>query len=72
MKIKGLKSTVKQVTFVGDKHPTCGVVSTFTWQRLANHLEAKNKTKVLSLKIDQDGLTVYWQTGLCLGRETVI
>jgi hypothetical protein len=63
---------VKQVTFVGDKHPTCGVVSTFTWQRLANHLGVKNNDKVLSFKIEQNGLTVYWQDGTILGRESVI
>lgn len=72
MKIKGLKSTVKQITFEGDKHPTCGVVSTYSWQELAAHLGKKNDDKVVSFLIEPRGLSVYWATGKVLGRKTVI
>lgn len=68
MKIKGLKSAVKQVTFVGDKHPSTGLVSTFTWDRLARHLAERNKTDVISLKINKDGLSVYWDDGSLLDQ----
>jgi hypothetical protein len=67
MKIKGLKSTVKQVTFKGDKHPSTGIVSTFTWQRFAHHLAKRNQSEVSSIRIDKDGLTVFWEDGKVLG-----
>ncbi|MGH7974870.1 MAG: hypothetical protein ACREBR_05045 [bacterium] len=69
MKIKGLKSQVSQVTFIGNKHPTNGVVSTFTWEKLAYHLQKVNESCVESIKIDEHGLTVYWNDGHLLGME---
>lgn len=70
MKIKGSKSKVEQVTFLGDEHPRGGVVSTFTWQELAEHLGNRNKNKVISFRIEELGLTVYWDNGSMLGKRS--
>ena len=67
MKIKGKRGKVQQVTFVGDKHPSTGCTSVYTWQRLAAHLEKKNKTKVISLQVTESGLQVWWGEGNLLG-----
>lgn len=72
MKIKGSESVVQQVTFEGDDHPSYGVISTFAWAEIASHLTKKNKDKVLSIKVDTIGLTVFWKDGTILGRKTIL
>lgn len=59
-KIKGLRSKVEQVTFVGKEHPTCGTVRTFSWEELKAVVERRNPTiKVISFKVTPSGLYCY-------------
>jgi hypothetical protein len=59
MKIKGLKSKVTQVSFE-EIHPTTGLVTTITWERLARHLEKQNKgLKIRSFRVTSSGLDTF-------------
>ncbi len=63
MKIKGAKSTVKQVTFEG-KHPSNGIMNTIVWYKLRNILSAHYKNQpdnILSFKITPIGLAIFYK-----------
>lgn len=63
MKIKGLKTQVKQITFEGE-HPTNGCISIEPWHRLRNLIAShykKQPTDIISFKITPSSLEVYWK-----------
>jgi hypothetical protein len=61
IKIKGLRSKVEQITFIKDKHPTTGLVSTFSWTSLKNILDKHAANSVESIKIHANGIDVFWK-----------
>lgn len=62
MRVKRKNKQMKQVTYSGDSHPTCGTVFTITWkvlQQLIEHNFKSKKEKVVSIKICETGLDVF-------------
>lgn len=62
MKIKNLRiEKAPQITFDSDKHPTSGIVSTYSWKRLRELLNNGITNNIESIRITKQGLDIFWK-----------